>query len=149
MIPRWLRAWLVDGAFSRSPSYEVRLSGTVSYVCYDVKYRASYIKAHALVSREVFATVLESSGGKFYLSLLISSNLLHRLSAVLGVSNMLKSFEAYLFNAVFDEVADHSRDPGLSNTHHSANSLVLDSRIPLWLEYVESTSSCYSEALDC
>jgi hypothetical protein len=54
-----------------------------------------------------------------------------------------------LFNAVFDEVANHGRDPQLSNTHHSTDGLVLDGRIPLRLENVESTSDCDSETLEC
>jgi len=41
----------------------------------------SYIQAHCLVGQEVFGDVIEATGGKLYLALLVTSDLL-RLSSV-------------------------------------------------------------------
>jgi hypothetical protein len=47
-------------------------------------------------------------------------------------------FATYLFNTVFDQVADHSGDLRLSDPHYSANGLVFDGRIPGGFEDVDT-----------
>ena len=54
---------------------------------------------------------------------------------------------AYFFNAVFDKVADYGRNLALSDTYHSTDGLILDGRISLRLENVESSGDCDIETV--
>jgi hypothetical protein len=84
------------------------------------------------VCREVFGNVVEAASGKFYLALLISSDLL-RVIVSFGeriFSGALAVFATYLFNAVFDQVADHSRDLQLSDPYNPADGLGFDGGVP-------------------
>jgi hypothetical protein len=65
------------------------------------------------------------------------------------ILSALAVLATYLFNTVFDQVADHSRHLRLSDPHYPSDGLVFDGRVPGGFEDVDSACGGDGETWRC